>query len=164
MEPGRSAHDRKFMLSHGSLYDWTTRSEHRSVSLSFWGEWEGPSIFWKVDSPGKPLPAVVHAPFRPIHRPSSSFQNTDPMVFGDAFVYSNCLQATYASLRTLTAGSLVLFGRFSRVHGRPRSAWTRVWSSSASSERLPPTPKLSVRICWPTRCSTRCPRKAPKAT
>jgi hypothetical protein len=36
------------------------------------------------------------------------------MVFGDAFIYSNCLQAAYSSLRRLPEGSLVLFGRHSR--------------------------------------------------
>jgi len=41
------------------------------------------------------------------------------MVFGDAFIYSNCLQGSYRSLRTLTPGSVILFGRFGRARGRP---------------------------------------------
>jgi hypothetical protein len=41
------------------------------------------------------------------------------MVFGDAFVYSNCLQRAYASLRSLATGSIILFGRHSRVAHRP---------------------------------------------
>jgi hypothetical protein len=45
-------------------------------------------------------------------------QNTDPMVFGDSFIYSNCLQPTYASLRHLSPGSIVLFGRYGRSDGR----------------------------------------------
>jgi hypothetical protein len=36
------------------------------------------------------------------------------MVFGDAFIYSNCLQHAYSSLRRLAQGSIVLFGRHSR--------------------------------------------------
>ena len=61
--------------------------------------------------------ASCHAPFRPDRVPLESVQNTDPMVFGDAFIYSNCLQAAYVSLRTLTEGSIVLFGRHSKVGG-----------------------------------------------
>jgi hypothetical protein len=37
------------------------------------------------------------------------------MVFGDAFIYSNCLQHAYPSLRRLATGSIVLFGRHSRT-------------------------------------------------
>ena len=118
-KPGRSAHDRKFMLSRGSFFDPGTLQDHSSVPMGFWGEWEGPSVFWKIDSPGRPLPRVVHAPFRPAGCPSGSVQNTDPMVFGRSFIYSNCMQATYRVLRTLSPGSIVLFGRFSRVDGRP---------------------------------------------
>ncbi len=42
----------------------------------------------------------MHAAFRPGRLPLESVQNTDPMVFGDAFVYSNCLQDSFVSLRT----------------------------------------------------------------
>jgi hypothetical protein len=118
-KPGKSMHDRKFMLTWGSLLDWSDGRDHRLVPLVFWGEWEGPSVFWRVESPGKPLPSIVHAPFRPSERPAEPVQNTDPMVFGDAFVYSNCLQGAYRSLRYLSRGSIVLFGRYASVVGRP---------------------------------------------
>lgn len=117
---GNSQHDRKFILTRGSLFEPDTERDHRLVGMVFWGEWEGPSVFWKLDrSPGRPKPSVIHAPFRPKRMPTDSAQNTDPMVFGDAFIYSNCLQHAYASLRTLIPGSLVLFGRHSRVGRQP---------------------------------------------
>jgi hypothetical protein len=117
---GGSRHDRKFMLSLGSLVDLDTGRDHRSSALGFWGEWEGPSVFWKLEeSPGRPLPKIVHAPFRPTIWPTRPVQNTDPMVFGDAFIYSNCLQPAYRSLRTLTPGSIILFGRHARARGQP---------------------------------------------
>lgn len=117
---GRSSHDRKFMLSRGSLFDPVSDRDHPETSLAFWGEWEGPSVFWKLDGRSRPsLPSVIQAPFRPTERPSSPVQNTDPLVFGEAFIYSNCLQGAYRSLRTLTSGSIVLFGRHSRTAGRP---------------------------------------------
>jgi len=40
----------------------------------------------------------------------SSYQNTDPLVFGDRFLYSNCKQLHNRKLRALTPGSLLLFG------------------------------------------------------
>lgn len=114
-KPGNSKHDRKFIVSRGSLFEPETERDHKDVSIVFWGEWEGPSVFWKIDgAPGKPKPSIIHAPFRPDRAPLESVQNTDPMVFGDAFIYSNCLQHAYASLRGLAEGSIVLFGRHSR--------------------------------------------------
>jgi hypothetical protein len=118
-KPGLTGHDRKFMLTWGSLFDWDAARDHNAVALGFWGEWEGPSVFWRMNSPGRPLPMVLHAPFRPATCPIEPVQNTDPMVFGDAFIYSNCLQRRYRSLRTLSPGSMVLFGRFGRADGRP---------------------------------------------
>jgi len=119
-KPGNSKHDRKFIVSRGSLFEPGTGQDHRDASIVFWGEWEGPSVFWRIeDPPGKPGPSIIHAPFRPEGAPLEPVQNTDPMVFGGAFVYSNCLQHAYASLRRLTEGSLVLFGRHSRVAYQP---------------------------------------------
>jgi len=118
-KPGNSKHDRKFMLARGSVLDWESGRNRPSTSIAFWGEWEGPSVFWKLEHPpGKPKPSIIHAPFRPAKRPIEPIQNTDPMVFGDAFIYSNCLQHAYASLRSLEPGSIVLFGRHSRVDGQ----------------------------------------------
>jgi hypothetical protein len=112
---GNSKHDRKFIVSRGSLFDPASGRDDRDASIVFWGEWEGPSVFWRIeDPPGKPKPSIIHAPFRPDRAPVEPVQNTDPMVFGDAFIYSNCLQAAYASLRRLPEGSIVLFGRHSR--------------------------------------------------
>jgi hypothetical protein len=119
-KPGNSSHDRKFIVSRGSLFKPGTGRDHQDASLVFWGEWEGPSVFWRIDdSPGKPKPSIIHAPFRPERPPQGSVQDTDPMVFGDAFIYSNCLQGAYSSLRRLAEGSLILFGRHSRVGGTP---------------------------------------------
>ena len=36
--------------------------------------------------------------------------NTDPFIFGDRFLYSNCKQATSTRLRSLGRGSVIAFG------------------------------------------------------
>lgn len=114
---GRSDHDRKFLLSPGSAYDWANDRDYAAAEVCFWGEWEGPSGFWRVESAGSPYPSIVHAPFRPSSRPYQCFQNTDPMVFGDAIVYGNCKQQAFRVLQELQPGSLVLFGRHSKADG-----------------------------------------------
>lgn len=116
---GKSRHDRKFMLSRGSFFDPGSGRDHGPGDIAFWGEWEGPSVYWRIPSGGKPEPGIVHAPFRPSEPPTSPVQNTDPLVFGDSFIYSNCMQGHYRALRSLAPGSIVLFGRFSRAQGRP---------------------------------------------
>lgn len=118
-KPGRSRHDRKFLVAEGSLLDLTTGVDHSVSTIAFWGEWEPPSVYWRLDSPGSPLPSIVHAPFLPEEIPGAPVQNTDPLVFGNRFVYSNCLQRTYAALQRLALGSIVLFGRFGKASGRP---------------------------------------------
>jgi hypothetical protein len=110
---GRAIHNRKFLLSSGSYVDANGR-DNQLVPIVFWGEWEGPSVHWPVPSHGKPLASVIHAPFRPQRWPERSVQNTDPMVFGDGFIYSNCMQPAFRSLRSLSPGSIVLFGRYGR--------------------------------------------------
>lgn len=136
---GRSAHDRKFMLSRGSLFDPASGRDYAVGEIAFWGEWEGPSVFWRIASNGKPEPSLVHAPFRPSTRPTSPVQNTDPLVFGDSFIYSNCMQAHYPALRSLPPGSVVLFGRFSRRGGRPAFGLDTCLVVE-EARRLPPIP------------------------
>lgn len=135
---GRSEHDRKFLLSRGSLLDPESGDNYDDEALTCWGEWEGPSVYWRVDSPGRPLPSLVHAPFRPAQIPDRSVQNTDPLVFGDRFVYSNCLQPHFAVLRRLGPGSIVLYGRHGRT-GEP-SFELDTCLVVASAERIEPHP------------------------
>jgi hypothetical protein len=74
------------------------------------GEWEAQSRVveaWRVDGdlPALPPRAVLRgAPARTVKH-----QNTDPFVFGDAFLYTNC-RSPSAKLRRLTPGSVLLFG------------------------------------------------------
>lgn len=53
---------------------------------------------------------MLHEPFWRVPRHRQLLQNTDPLVFGDRFLYSNCRQAGNRKLRELAPGSLVVFG------------------------------------------------------
>jgi hypothetical protein len=118
---GGSRHDRKFLQATGSAIDPTTGQTIRDVDLQFWGEWEPPSRVERLGR-GREVwgkPAFLHHPIWPAHAPSNDVgpatglqgrQNTDPFVFGDRFLYSNCQQGRRV-LRNLAVGSIILFGR-----------------------------------------------------
>jgi hypothetical protein len=110
----RSDHVRKFLKGTGRYID---QGVVCSGPLVFWGEWEAQSRVVEslpVGAPGKPR--YLHEPFwqRPRHR--LGLANTDPLVFGGHFLYSNCRQGSNRKLRRLAPGSLILFG--SKVAGQ----------------------------------------------
>jgi hypothetical protein len=83
--------------------------------VAFWGEWEPPSDIVSRWNEAGSLPQVLHRPFwiRPAGG-DDSWQNTDPWVFGDRMIFSNCRQATPKgrpnAMQSLTRGSVVCFG------------------------------------------------------
>jgi hypothetical protein len=101
-------HFRKFLISPGRyVLDGSAAVDGEMV---FWGEWEPPSEIattWPTNPNGR-LPRNLHRPFW--SRPATvGLQNTDPWVWGDCMIYSNCKQAQ-VSLRRLTRGSVICFG------------------------------------------------------
>lgn len=108
MEWNRREHARKFLKARGRyIEDGTVRSG----MLEFWGEWEPQSRVVETFPRGLDGgPSFLHEPFwqRPRHR--AAMKNTDPLVFGSQFLYSNCRQARNRKLRELAPGSIVLFG------------------------------------------------------
>lgn len=109
-------HQRKFLVSPGlfvnDIDDIPTADE-----LVFWGEWEARSRIIQRWPRHPELPTVLHAPFWSPPAFDGTRQNTDPWVFGDSFLYSNCKQHTNnkperrpSALQTLPAGSMILFG------------------------------------------------------
>lgn len=106
------SHARKFLAATGTRID--ADGEVHDGPLAFWGEWEAPShVIRRWDRrPG--LPTVLHDPYWTRNGPDRERQNTDPWVFGDRFIYSNCKQLTPtdspSALQSLPLGSLILFG------------------------------------------------------
>jgi hypothetical protein len=108
-------HARKFMTVPGQWVEGIDVSDPSgSEPLVFWGEWEPQSIVVDNFIPkAAGWPRYLQAPFW-IAPPDAEWrQNTDPYVFGDRFVYSNCRQNSKSGPRRtqrLARGSLVLFG------------------------------------------------------
>lgn len=99
-------HKRKFLRAEGA---YVLDRQHHTGVYGFWGEWEAPSRVVEVWPKDDGLPRFLH---QPLYRPptGSSYQNTDPLVFGEQFLYTNCKQLNNSKLRALTPGSVVLFG------------------------------------------------------
>lgn len=109
----RSNHARKFLKTGGQ---YLMGSQIQSGSFTFWGEWEPQSRVIASFPDNKPgWPHYLHEPFWQLPADGGWRQNTDPLVFGNQFLYSNCRQGQNGKLRELATGSLVLFG--SKVAG-----------------------------------------------
>lgn len=102
-------HKRKFLLSIGA-YLADGRSENGEIV--FWGEWEPESsVIRRIGDPKPFFPHYVLDPFYVLPKSYNGLHhNTDPFVFGDQFLYSNCLQHAFPKLRHLSQGSVILFG------------------------------------------------------
>lgn len=106
-------HRRKFLRCPGRYVDDTDQPQNGEVV--FWGEWEAPSRVERRWSANGRLPRVLHRPYW-LRPPMDGFrQNTDPWVFGDRMIYSNCKQIvgpqrTRTSMQKLPIGSVICFG------------------------------------------------------
>jgi hypothetical protein len=127
--PWNSAdHRRKFMRSPGQWSD--PRGNVNQGEVTFWGEWEAPSRIvqrWPVDGD---LPRFLHQPMLSEMPTGRYAQNTDPLVFGARFRYSNCKQFDRhhghpTGMQDLASGSVILFG--SKQPGRAAFALDTVF-------------------------------------
>jgi hypothetical protein len=108
MDWNRGAHARKFLKATG---EYVRDGQLKAGPLVFWGEWEPQSRVVTTFPDGGPgYPRWLHEPYWELPRHRRHLQNTDPLVFGDGFLYSNCRQARNRKLRELAPGSLVVFG------------------------------------------------------
>lgn len=104
----RGNHLRKFLRADG---DYVLDGNRHAGRLVFWGEWEPPSrIIARFPDGGLGEPRCLHEPVLEVPSDGGWRQNTDPLVFGDTFLYTNCRQPRNHKLRELAPGSLILFG------------------------------------------------------
>lgn len=108
MDWNRGPHARKFLKATG---EYVLDGQLKTGPVVFWGEWEAQSRVVRTFANGGPgYPRWLHEPYWEVPRHRLHLQNTDPLVFGDRFMYSNCRQARNRKLRELAPGSLVVFG------------------------------------------------------
>jgi len=111
------------MQLHGN---WIDRDGAKgSGSLWAWGEWEPESDVVRRFSAS---PSGLRRPrflWNPYHVPKVNYRglhNTDPFIFGERFLYSNCGQTSSnkAGLKHLAQGSVIAFGSGKEINGRRR--------------------------------------------
>ncbi|WIY06764.1 hypothetical protein QRX60_24005 [Amycolatopsis mongoliensis] len=106
-------HGRKFLVAPGQYVDGD--DQRREGEMVFWAEWEPPSRVERRWPDEDDLPRALHRPYWT--RPPRSWprQNTDPWVFGERMIYSNCKQTAgtprrRTAMQSLPLGSLICFG------------------------------------------------------
>lgn len=108
MDWNRGPHARKFLKSTGRYLSDGVLTEG---DVTFWGEWEPQSrVVERYPTRHQDLPRWLHEPSWSVPRHRAHLQNTDPLVFGDRFLYSNCRQQRNVKLRNLGPGSIIAFG------------------------------------------------------
>jgi hypothetical protein len=101
----QGSHKRKYLHTRGDIIG-PNNMYQENQDIVFWGEWEPPSQFQLLNNP-LPLPQSIHTPIEP---GEGGGANTDPFVFGNRFLYSNCMQKVTNKLGNLPDGSIILFG------------------------------------------------------
>ena len=133
------SHRRKFMRFRG---EWIERDGgKRTGDLYAWGEWE----------PESELIRELHQPvgdsqyprylWRPYYMPKNDYQglhNTDPFIFCERFLYSNCGQGSKPGLTRLGDGSIIAFGSGKEIMGERRWMLDTVLVVKDSVEYCPP--------------------------
>lgn len=122
--PNTYPHKRKFMQLNGSWID--KKGKLRHGDLWAWGEWEPQSrlirdfdVNAQLNNPH--APQRLWSPFlRHVRNDrDATLHNTDPYIFGDSFIYSNCRQLSKAGkgLKHLARGSVIAFGSGKNLQG-----------------------------------------------
>ena len=110
------SHMRKFMQLRGQWID--MHGERQTGELHAWGEWESESELVPGFNPADGTPRHPCYLWRPYYIPKHSYKglhNTDPFVFGERFLYSNCFQASRPCLKRLDRGSVIAFGSGKKI-------------------------------------------------
>lgn len=113
----KQSHMRKFMQLRGRWMIDGDQRDQQTGDLHAWGEWEPESELIAQFSPlagDSPYPRYLWPRYlwRPYYVPKDSYKglhNTDPFIFGERFLYSNCFQSQ-GGLKQLDKGSVIAFG------------------------------------------------------
>lgn len=116
-----SSHARKFMQLRGQWIEGGGTT--RSGDLRAWGEWEPESDL--IRELNQPYQNWLYPRYlwHPYYVPRDDYQrlhNTDPFIFGERFLYSNCGQPSKPGLTHLGKGSVIAFGSGRKIEGERR--------------------------------------------
>jgi len=103
-------HARKFMQLRG---EWIDENDSTGNGLLWaWGEWEAESeLIRELKQLGDPgFPRYLWHPYYVRRHGYRGLHNTDPFMFGERFLYSNCHQRWKPKLRDLERGSVIAIG------------------------------------------------------
>lgn len=114
-------HKRKFLQFHGEWID--EGDEKHSGNLRAWGEWEPESKVIRNFDVKECKPHHPSYLWKPYWVPKNTYRylhNTDPFIFGDCFLYSNCRQSASGNqgLKQLGQGSVIAFGSGKKIGGQ----------------------------------------------
>ena len=116
-------HKRKFLQFPG---EWIEQDGSACAgSLRAWGEWEPESTLvceFKKQAGDTDHPRYLWNPHCRARKSYRSLHNTDPFIFGDRFLYSNCGQVGKGreGLRQLAQGSVIVFGSRKKLNGESK--------------------------------------------
>ncbi len=143
------SHKRKFMQLHG---EWIKKDKTKCLGdLWAWGEWEPESnVIFEFDATSDKLlyPRYLWRPYWIPKKTYRGLHNTDPFIFGDCMLYSNCGQFARKSLglRQLARGSIIAFGSGKKdIDGRRRWMLDTVLVVKRSYAYDPQCPQLALR-------------------
>ncbi len=114
------SHMRKFMKLQGRWSD--AEDKEQSGELWAWGEWEAESEIireFNHRQDNKRCPRYLWSPYYVPKKKYRGLHNTDPFIFGDRFLYSNCgqLSEKKVGLKCLDRGSIIVFGSAKKING-----------------------------------------------
>lgn len=114
-------HRRKFMRFRGDWVD--DDGDTHTGNLRAWGEWEPESELiceFNTKDGGPHHPSYLWKPFYVPKDSYACLHNTDPFIFGDCFLYSNCGQSAESKrgLKHLAPGSVISFGSGMKIDGK----------------------------------------------
>jgi hypothetical protein len=115
------SHKRKFLQFVGEWIEPDAR--RRTGGMRGWGEWEPESdLIRELHQPGgdPQYPRYLWLPYYITKDDYLGLHNTDPFIFGERFLYSNCGQASKPGLTHLGDGSVIAFGSGKKIKGERR--------------------------------------------
>ncbi len=138
-----TSHARKFMQFRGEWIDEDDGT--RSGGLRAWGEWEPESdLIRELNQPCNDwlCPRYLWHPYYVPKDDHQRLHNTDPFIFGDRFLYSNCGQPSKPGLRRLGEGSVIAFGSGRKIEGERQWMLDTVLVVADSVEYAAPEARL----------------------